>query len=293
MPDTQATPATPATPDIPLPRVLVIGPHPDDQEIGMGGTIALLAQLGHEVLLLDVTDGSPTPRGDRISRLAEAAAALELLQPTPGKPRIRRSLLDLPNRLVEHSIATRHALAGAIRAWQPQIIFTPQPEDAHPDHRAVTRSVEDARFDAKLTKVSMPTPPGFDAIGNPIYAKWLFYYDVSHLRRVAKPDFIMDISGFERKKQAAVLAYRSQFGPWDDTAATPGAAPFATGDPKSRPAAKTSGPPSDPGKLISADFPDRLLAIATYWGGLIGARAGEPFFTPEPLGLTTLAGLVG
>jgi LmbE family N-acetylglucosaminyl deacetylase len=271
--------------------VLVVGPHPDDQEIGMGGTIARLAELGHEVLLLDVTDGSPTPRGDRATRLVEAAEALECLQPSggAGKPRIRRSLLDLPNRLVEHSIATRHAIAGVIRAWQPGIIFTPQPEDAHPDHRAVTRSVEDARFDAKLTKVAMPTPPGFERVGDPIYAKWLFYYDVSHLRRVAKPDFLMDISGFERKKQAAVMAYRSQFGPWDDAT---GAA-FATGDPKARPAQAASGPPKDPGKLISADFPERLIAIATYWGTLIGASAAEPFFTPEPLGLTTLAGLVG
>jgi LmbE family N-acetylglucosaminyl deacetylase len=275
------------------PRILVVGPHPDDQEIGMGGTIARLAELGHEILLLDVTDGSPTPRGDRASRLREAAGALERLQPSASKPRIRRALLDLPNRLVEHTIATRHALAGAIRAWQPGIIFTPHPQDAHPDHRAVTRSVEDARFDAKLTRVSMPIPPGFDAIGGPVYAKWLFHYDVSHLRRVAKPDFLVDISGFELKKQAAVLAYRSQFGPWDDAGPSAGPAPFAKGDPKAGASCGPSGPVDDPGKLVSADFPQRLLAIATYWGGLIGTRAAEPFFTPEPLGLTTLAGLVG
>ncbi len=271
-------------------RILVVGPHPDDQEIGMGGAIARLAEQGHEILVLDVTDGSPTPRGERASRLVEAAAALEHLQPHGSGARVRRSLLDLPNRLVEHSIATRHALAGVIRAWQAQVIFTPQPDDAHPDHRAVTRSVEDARFDAKLTKVAMPVPPGFDSIGPPIYAKWLFYYDVSHLRRVAKPDFLIDITGYEQRKQAAVLAYRSQFGPWDD-AETAGAGAFAAGDPKA--GAGRSGPASDPGKLVSADFPKRLLAIAQYWGGLIGTRAAEPFFTPEPLGLSTLAGLVG
>lgn len=42
-------------------RILVVGPHPDDQEIGMGASIALLASQGHEVLLLDMTDGEPTP----------------------------------------------------------------------------------------------------------------------------------------------------------------------------------------------------------------------------------------
>ncbi|QYU67050.1 PIG-L family deacetylase [Leptolyngbya sp. 15MV] len=64
-------------------NVVVVGPHPDDQEIGMGGTIALLAEQGHDVLLVDVTDGSPTPRGDRASRLDEAQRALEALRPSP------------------------------------------------------------------------------------------------------------------------------------------------------------------------------------------------------------------
>ncbi|HVU63610.1 MAG TPA: PIG-L family deacetylase, partial [Phycisphaerales bacterium] len=156
--------------------IVVFAPHPDDAEIGMGGAIARLAAQGHDVLIADITDGSPTPRGDRESRMKEAAAALAALQPPAGKPRIRRILLDLPNRRVEHTLATRHALAGVIRAHQASILFTPWPEDAHPDHRAVTRSVEDARFDAKLTRIDMPTPPGFTEIGPPIYAKWLFYY---------------------------------------------------------------------------------------------------------------------
>ena len=65
-------------------RILVVGPHPDDQELGMGGTIALLAHQGHDVLLLDVTDGEPTPRGDRATRLREAQCALEALMPPAG-----------------------------------------------------------------------------------------------------------------------------------------------------------------------------------------------------------------
>ena len=254
----------------------------------MGGAIARFAEQGHNVLLVDVTDGSPTPRGDRASRLVEAAAALEALQPSPGRPRVRRVLLDLKNRFVEHTIATRHAFAGVIRAWQAQIIFTPEPTDAHPDHRAVTRAVEDARFDAKLTKIEMPTPPGFDGIGPPIYARWLFYYDVSHLRRVAVPHFCLDITGFEQKKRASVRAYRSQFGPWDPPTARD--APFAEGDEK---AAKTEAgaPPNDPGKVVSADFPDRLLAYGAYWGSRIGVPFAEPFFCPEPLGLRGLGEL--
>ncbi|QKK09856.1 MAG: hypothetical protein HND58_17985 [Planctomycetota bacterium] len=49
-------------------QVLVVGPHPDDQELGMGGTIARLAEQGHDVLLLDMTNGEPTPFGDPETR---------------------------------------------------------------------------------------------------------------------------------------------------------------------------------------------------------------------------------
>lgn len=260
--------------------ILIFGPHPDDQEIGMGGAIAKFAEAGHEVLLVDVTDGSPTPRGDRGTRLREAEAAVAALQPSAGKPKIRRVLLDLPNRSVEHTLATRHAFAGAIRAHQASIVFTPWPEDAHPDHRAVTRAVEDARFDAKLTKVEMPVPPGFQGIGPPIYPKWLFYYHVSHLRATISPDFVIDISGFEQKKLASVRAYHSQFGPWDGS---PGRAEttFAKGDSKAASA----------GRLVTPDLPERLLGYAAYMGSLIGTAYGEPFFTREPLGLTSLDGL--
>src|SRR5688572_19396020 len=138
-------------------KILVVGPHPDDQELGMGGTIARLAEQGHSVLLLDVTNGEPTPHGSVEIRAKEALEAAAILG-TPASP-VKRVLLGLANRYVVHSIETRHRVAAVIRAHQAQIVFVPHEEDAHPDHRAVTRIVEDARFDAKLTKVEMPVPP--------------------------------------------------------------------------------------------------------------------------------------
>ncbi len=285
----------------------------------MGGTIARLADQGHNLLLLDVTDGSPTPRGERSSRLPEAMAALAALQPSTESRGhgagggggcgaiIRRALLNLPNRTVEHTIAARHAMASIIRAHQAQVIFTPQWEDAHPDHLAVTRIVEDARFDAKLTRVQMPNPPEQPAeyanqpsltLGPPIYPRWLFYYDVSHLRRVAKPDFCIDTTGFESHKLNAIRAYRSQFGPWDEPNANDPSppvptsplltgrapqTPFAQGDPRAQ---------ADHARLVSPDFPERMLAYGAFWGSRIGTRSAEPFFTREPLGLTSLNELV-
>lgn len=177
-------------------NILVVGPHPDDQEIGMGASIAKFVSQGHNVLLLDVTDGEPTPLGDVETRAREAAAASKIL----GAP---RRLLGLPNRTVEHTIEARHAVAGVIREHRASIVFCPHPEDAHPDHRAVTRIVEDARFDAKLTKIDLP--------GEPIHPKWLFYYFCSHLRAPFTPNFCVDVTGFEAVKRRAVLAYESQF----------------------------------------------------------------------------------
>jgi len=234
-------------------NVLVVGPHPDDQEIGMGGTIALLASHGHDVLLLDMTDGEPTPHGDPKTRAAEAARAAEILSNGAARP-VRRRLLGLKNRFVEHTIEARHRVAGVIRAHQATVIFCPYPEDAHPDHRAVTRIVEDARFDAKLTKIQMPGDEGRP----PIYPAWLFYYYASHLRWVADPSFIMDITPFADRKIDAITAYHTQF-----------------------------VLPEKNRKVV-----DWIRASGVYFGSRIGVGAGEPFFTKEPIGLHALSGVV-
>ncbi|MAI67476.1 MAG: bacillithiol biosynthesis deacetylase BshB1 [Phycisphaerae bacterium] len=177
-------------------QILIVGPHPDDQELGMGGTIAKFVQQGHDVLLLDMTSGEPTPHGSPEIRAKESEAAGAILG-------VKRTSVNLPNRYVEHSIPARHAVAAVIREHQAEIVFTPYFEDAHPDHIATTKIVEDARFDAKLTKI--------DLAGEPIYPKWLFYYYCTHLRVVPNPSFLIDTTGFAKQKRDAIVAYESQF----------------------------------------------------------------------------------
>ena len=177
-------------------KVVVVGPHPDDQELGMGGTIAALADAGHDVLLLDMTDGEPTPCGDPETRAAEASKAAGLLG-------VRRSCLGLRNRFVQHDIDSRHKAAGLLRKERPDVVFIPYPEDAHPDHVASTRIVEDARFDAKLTKIDLP--------GEPWHVPRLIYYFCTHLKIVPQPSFIFDTTGHHERKMESILAYESQF----------------------------------------------------------------------------------
>lgn len=176
--------------------ILVIGPHPDDQELGMGGTIIRLASQGHRVHLVDMTNGEPTPLGSVETRAKESAAAAKIMG-------VERTLLDLPNRQVVHDVPSRHKLAAVIRKHQADILFIPFRVDAHPDHMAVTRIAEDARFDAKLSKTDIP--------GQPCYPKRIIYYFCTHLRMNFVPSFLIDISEQIETKMSALRAYESQF----------------------------------------------------------------------------------
>src|SRR5579864_5880471 len=176
--------------------ILVIGPHPDDQELGMGGAIVRLVAQGHRVHLLDMTNGEPTPLGTPEKRAAEAAAAAKILG-------VQRTLLGLPNRQVVHSIEARHKVAAVIRLHRPNWLFLPFPIDAHPDHVAVTKIGEDARFDAKLTKSTIP--------GDPYYPKRVIYYFCTHLRMNFTPNFCIDITDTLQAKIESVQCYKSQF----------------------------------------------------------------------------------
>ncbi|MSR69033.1 MAG: bacillithiol biosynthesis deacetylase BshB1 [Phycisphaerales bacterium] len=177
-------------------RIAVFGPHPDDQELGMGGTIARLVAGGHEVTLVDMTNGEPTPHGTSEIRAREAAAAAAILGAT-------RMQLGLINRELVPDLASRAVVASAIRALQPDIIFAPHPEDAHPDHIAACALIEAARFAAKYTKCELP--------GDPWHAPHLFHYYAIHLRSVPQPSVIADTSGHAQTKRSAILAYESQF----------------------------------------------------------------------------------
>lgn len=219
---------------------LVIAPHPDDAELGMaGGILAMLAE-GKKVGVLDLTSGEPTPHGTPEMRVQETAAATEILGLT------WRGNLGLPNRSLQATLEAREMLAGMIRVLRPQWLFAPFWEDAHPDHLAATRLIEDARFWAKLSKTQMP--------GQPHHPARVFHYFCVHLKAIQHPMWIMDISQHWEKKRAAIACFQSQ---------------FVTGRPTTKP-----------------DFIDRLEEEAGYWGKLIGVRFGEPYTSREPLGLT-------
>jgi bacillithiol biosynthesis deacetylase BshB1 len=221
-------------------NIAVLGPHPDDQELAMGGTIALLVAGGHQVTLIDMTTGEPTPFGSEEMRADEAAEAAGLLG-------VQRVQAGFKNREVAYSLDARHRVAALYRQLRPDILFVPYPQDAHPDHVAVTRIGEDARFDAKLTKSAIP--------GEPYHCKRIIYYFCTHLRLSFPATFCVDVTKQWDKKIAAVNCYQSQF------------------------YSGRSGP--DFGAVVRY-----VETLGAYFGGTINRRFAEPFYTVEMLGLT-------
>lgn len=181
----------------PMLDALVIAPHPDDAELGMGGAIVKLLTEGKKVGVLDLTSGEPTPHGSPEIRARETTAASKLL----GLE--WRENLGLPNRSLEPTLENRAKLAGVIRQTRPRWLFAPYWEDAHPDHTAATKLVDDARFWAKLTKTDMP--------GEPHHPERIYNYYCVHLKMAPQPAFVLDISQEWETKLASICAYESQF----------------------------------------------------------------------------------
>ena len=231
---------------------LVIAPHPDDAELGMAGAIMKLKDDGWRVGILDLTNGEPTPLGSPEIREGETVAATAIL----GLD--WRENLGLPNRSLEATLEARAKLAGVFRLQRPRWIFAPYWVDAHPDHVAATELIEAARFWSKLTKTDMP--------GEPYYPQRIFYYFCVHLRIIPQPAFVLDISQYWDRKRAAIECYHSQF--------TAG---------RRAPCTHGRGPPT---------FIDQLRDQAATWGWSIGTQYGEAFASREPVGLTTMTGLI-
>jgi bacillithiol biosynthesis deacetylase BshB1 len=178
--------------------MLVIAPHPDDAELGMGGSIAKMQQEGVRVGILDLTDGEPTPFGSRDLRQRETEAASRALG-------IQwRRCLGLPNRCLENTIEARWTLAGILREVRPRVVFAPYWEDAHPDHVAASALTDAARFWGKLTKTDIP--------GKPHWIPHIYYYFSIHLKLPERAAFVLDVTGHLETKLQAVQCYASQFG---------------------------------------------------------------------------------
>lgn len=193
--------------DEPQLDVIAVGAHPDDVEIGCGGTVARLADEGYRVGIIDLTDGEPTPRCPSPEvRAAEARRAADILGVE------KRITLDLPNRRLFDDFQARVALAKEFRRLRPRLVLalgdgTPT---ASPDHYQAKMITEAAVFYSKLTKWDEHFD-GLPAYQIPVYLHYFLAY--RSLSPPASGSVVLDIGHALEKKIASVAAYRSQFPP--------------------------------------------------------------------------------
>ncbi len=174
--------------------ILAIAAHPDDIEITCGGLLIKMAKRGRKTGALDLTRGEMGTLGDTNSRVAETAAAAEVLGLS------YRENFSLPDSALEFNQENKLKIAAVIRATQPELVILPHWQQRHPDHLVCSRLGYDACFLAGLKKL--------DVEGEPYRPRKIIY--VSYFRNTDY-SFLVDISDEFEQKCEAVAAYRSQF----------------------------------------------------------------------------------
>lgn len=172
--------------------VLAIGAHPDDVELGCGGTVALLARRGLKVGILHLTRGESGTRGTLEERRGEAEAAAEIL----GARTL--DFLDCGDGGLRRGEAEEEALIALLRRRRPELVLGPAPSDRHPDHGRAHRLVADAGYYAGLARRGE---------GEPHRPAAIFSY-MQH--DPFEPRFVVDVGATWEVKLAALGAYRSQ-----------------------------------------------------------------------------------
>jgi LmbE family N-acetylglucosaminyl deacetylase len=162
-------------------RVLAIAAHPDDEVLGCGGLLALLADRGADVRVCFATDGEATKGASLPAaevarrRRSEAQAASRVLGVAPPR------FLGLPDgRLAEHGVELRRGLEQVVAASRPDVVLAPWELDGHPDHRAVHAAL----------------PAGVAVWG---YETWT----------PLPPSWVVDVTSVYERKQAALACYET------------------------------------------------------------------------------------
>ena len=188
--------------------VLAIGAHPDDVEIGCGGTLARLAEQGYRVGIVDLTDGEPTPGSTGPhQRLAESKRAAEILGVS------ERITLELPNRRLFDGFEARVALAKEFRKYRPTVVigFGDKTPMASPDHWQAMLITDAAVFYSRLSKWD----EHFDGLPTHAVSVQLYFrlaFEPATLGGYHS-HFTVDISDTLETKIAAVRCYETQFPP--------------------------------------------------------------------------------
>ncbi|WP_096224992.1 bacillithiol biosynthesis deacetylase BshB1 [Geobacillus sp. FJAT-46040] len=176
--------------------LLAFGAHPDDVEIGMGGTIAKYVRRGYRIVICDLTQAELSSNGTVDERQREAAEAARRLGVS------ERFNLGLPDRGLYVEEEAIRQITAVIRRCRPRLVFAPYWGDRHPDHGRCARLVEEAVFSAGIRRY------GAGELGDAHRVRAVYYYMINAFCR---PHFLIDISETIDDKLDSLRAYESQF----------------------------------------------------------------------------------
>jgi bacillithiol biosynthesis deacetylase BshB1 len=183
--------------------LLVFGPHPDDIEIGLGGTVARHVAFGHRVALCDLTKGELSSNGTVEERQVEAERAARVLGVDV------RENLGWPDGGLAATPEMIRSAVDTIRRHTPRTVAIPYWDDRHPDHVAASHVLRVAAFSSGLRR--------YHTDRDPWRPDWVCYYFIND---GATPSFVVDVSAHYQKKRDALACYRSQFAPRADAVPT-------------------------------------------------------------------------
>ncbi|MCK4470576.1 MAG: bacillithiol biosynthesis deacetylase BshB1, partial [Anaerolineae bacterium] len=178
--------------------VMAFGAHPDDIEIGCGGTLIKLVDLGHSVVLVDMAQGEMGTRGTVETRRAEAAAAAKIIGA------VARENLKLEDGNIRADEEAKHRVVEVIRKHRPRLVFIPYYKDRHPDHYHASQVAYEGIFLAGLAQYETGQE-SYRPLRVLYYMGWYEF----------EPTFIVDISAQFDQKMDAIYAFSTQFKPGD------------------------------------------------------------------------------
>jgi bacillithiol biosynthesis deacetylase BshB1 len=230
--------------------ILVLAAHPDDAELGCGGTILKQIASGQKVGIVDFTRGELGTRGTVETREQEAKASAKILGLSV------RENLNFKDGFFVNDEAHQKEVIRAIRKYQPDIVLANAIYDRHPDHGKGGELAFQSCFLSGLNKIETEDEGKVQEAWRP---KALYHYIQSQL---ITPDFVVDVSDHWEKKMESILAFKSQFH-----------------NPNSK----------EPETYISSQgFLKMLEARGTELGHAIGARYGEGFTIRRTIGVDLL-----
>lgn len=234
--------------------ILAFGAHPDDVELGCGGTIAKLISEGKKCVIVDLTKGEMGTRGTDETRKVEAGNSATILGVTA------RENLGMKDGFLTNSEEYQMRIVKMVRKYRPEIVLANAIDDRHPDHAKGSKLVSDACFLAGLRKVETTEDGESQEVWRP---KHIFNY--IQWKNI-KPEFVIDISEHLDKKIEACMAFKTQFyDPNSDEPETP---------------------------ITSKDFYESLTYRAQDLGRLSGVTYAEGFTSEKLIAMKNFDGIV-